>query len=106
MATTIKMAVSPGGPTIFSSCWTQKRPCLPPGLNTRPPKMGVRNLADVTEHHTMTKAMPKNHFQRLTLYACMSCSDTIKMNAGMRKADRPKLTVISLYDRIAPMEPQ
>ena len=66
MATKRRMAVSPGGPMTFSKVWTTNMPCFPPGLKMRLPKIGVRNLAKVTDDQIITTIMQKNHFQRFT----------------------------------------
>ncbi len=68
---------------------------LSAGLKMRLPMIGARNLAKVTDVHIMTIIMQKNHFQRFTLYACISCNPTIMIKQGSRKAGKPKLTAMS-----------
>ena len=78
----------------FSSCCTQNSPWLPPGLKISPLMIGVSILANVTDDHIITRAIPKNHFHKFTLYARNSFSPTRITNTGMRNAGKPKFTDI------------
>ncbi|CUQ64056.1 Uncharacterised protein [Segatella copri] len=66
-ATKKRMAVSPGGPMMFSRFCTTKSPCFPPGLKMRLGMIGAMNLAKVTDIHSMITIMQKNHFHRFSL---------------------------------------
>ncbi len=61
--------------------------------------MGVKSLAKATEHHTMVRVRPKNHFNRLMfLYVPLNFREHIIMNTGMRKALMPKQRLMKKWE--------
>ena len=88
-------AVSPGGPITFSMYSTPMAPWLPPGLNTHSVMKGDKTLDRNNDSHIMLIAIPKNHFHRLTVNICIIFTPTNIRKAGMRKAEKPKFSVIN-----------